>query len=108
MLASGPELIEDVRKAPDHVLSLNAAMIEVRNLPGVLNSHYDVCQFLQPDYTLDILDIDNDYHIDIIRSKLTRNIAETFKEVRDELVRSLDASIPVHGDGEWQVLVVER
>jgi hypothetical protein len=30
VLASGPELIEDIRKAPDHVLSLNAAMIEVR------------------------------------------------------------------------------
>ena len=41
VLASGPELIEDVRKAPDHVLSLNAAMIEVRNLPGMVNSRHD-------------------------------------------------------------------
>ena len=45
------------------------------------------------------LDLDDSYHIDIIRSKLTRNIADTFKEVHDELVRSLDASIPTRGDG---------
>ena len=41
MLVSGPELIDDVRKAPDHVLSLSAAMIEVRTLPGMLNSRHD-------------------------------------------------------------------
>jgi len=48
---------------------------------------------------MDLLDWDNRYHVDIIRTKLTRNIATTFEEVRDELVRSLEASIPVHGDG---------
>ena len=48
---------------------------------------------------MDVLDSDNMYHVDIIRTKLTRNIADTFKEVRDELVRSLDASIPARGDG---------
>ena len=36
MLASGPEFIDDFRKAPDHVLSLSAAIIEVRTLPGML------------------------------------------------------------------------
>jgi hypothetical protein len=48
---------------------------------------------------MDPLELDNVYHVDIIRTKLTRNIADTFKEVRDELVRSLDASIPMHGNG---------
>ena len=46
--------------------------------------------------------MDDDYHTSIIRSNLTRNIADTFKEVRDELIKSLDVSIPVHGDGKWQ------
>ena len=45
--------------------------------------------------------MNNGYHTDIIRSNLTRNIADTFKEVRDELVMSLDAAIPVHDDGVW-------
>ncbi|KAH8996772.1 hypothetical protein EDB92DRAFT_1525695 [Lactarius akahatsu] len=42
--------------------------------------------------------MDIEYHVDVIRSKLTRNIH--FKSVRDELIRSLDASIPVRGD-DW-------
>ena len=48
---------------------------------------------------MDLLDRDTTYHVDIIRTKLTRNIAVIFEEVRDELVRSLDASIPMNGDG---------
>ncbi|KAI9434918.1 cytochrome P450 [Lactarius psammicola] len=72
------KLIEDVRKAPDNVFVYNASAIEL----------------LQAEYTLDLLDMDTDYHTDVIRSKLTRNIDVTFKEVRDELVRSLDVSIP--------------
>ncbi len=39
VLASSPELIEDVRKAPDDVLSLAATLIQVRMLPGVLGSY---------------------------------------------------------------------
>jgi hypothetical protein len=41
VLASSPELIEDIRKAPDHVLSLNAALREVRNFPEMVNSCHD-------------------------------------------------------------------
>ncbi|KAH8996774.1 cytochrome P450 [Lactarius akahatsu] len=91
VLASSPELIEDVRKASDDVLSITASAIE----------------FLQADYTLDLLDMNTDYHTDVIRAKLTRNIAATFKDVRDELIRSLDASIPVLGDDWVKVPVME-
>jgi hypothetical protein len=45
-------------------------------------------------------DMENGHQlVDIIRTKLTRNVAVTFQEVRDELIRTLDVSIPVHGDG---------
>ncbi len=47
--------------------------------------------------------MDNTYHGDVIRSKLTRNIADTFKQVRDELVSSLEA-LHLHGDGTCKVL----
>ncbi|KAI9465946.1 cytochrome P450 [Lactarius psammicola] len=89
VLASSPELIEDVRKAPDDVLSLSAMLTEV----------------LQAKHTLGLLDLDNEYHTDVIRSKLTRNIP--FKDIRDEFIRSLDACIPVHGDDWVKVPVVE-
>ncbi|KAI9434726.1 cytochrome P450 [Lactarius indigo] len=91
VLVSGPELVEDVRKASDDILSLYASAVES----------------IQFEYTLDLLEIDNDYHTDVIRSKLTRNIAATFDEVHDELIRSFDSSIPVHGDDWVKVPMVE-
>ena len=39
VLASSPELIEDVRKAPDDVLSLSAILTEVRILPRMPDSY---------------------------------------------------------------------
>ncbi|KAH9066646.1 cytochrome P450 [Lactarius vividus] len=88
VLASGPELVEDIRKAPDDVLSVKASMTEF-------------------EYTLGLLETDSGYHTGIIRSKLTRNIEVIFQDVRDELIRSLDASIPVHGDDWLKVPVLE-
>jgi cytochrome P450 len=84
VLAAGSELIEDVRKAPDDVLSLIEPTIE----------------FIQPEYTLDLLNINDQFHTDIIRSKLTRNIAVTFKEVREELIMAMDDFMPMSGN-EW-------
>ena len=49
-----------------------------------------------------MLDIHDEYHRDIVRSKLTRNIDSTFKAVRQELVMSMDDLIPTHGHGTWQ------
>jgi len=54
-------------------------------------------------YILDFLEPNDMYTTDVIRWKLTRNIATTFEEVRDELVRSLDAYIPTRGDGTWNI-----
>ena len=39
VVVSGPEVIEDIRKAPDDVLSMEASSIEVRILPGMLDSY---------------------------------------------------------------------
>ncbi|KAF8270427.1 cytochrome P450 [Lactarius quietus] len=86
VLASDPELIEDVKKTPEDHLSFNVP----------------VWEFLQVEYTMPLLDWNNLYHVDIIRTKLTRNIAVIFEKVRDELARSLDASISMHGDdSDW-------
>ena len=57
---------------------------------------------------MNLLISDSLYHVDVIRSKLARNMADIFKEVHDELIKSLDASIPVHGDGVWQIRTQTR
>ena len=43
------------------------------------------------------------FHSHVVRSKLTRNIAVTFKEVHEELVMAMGDFIPTHGDGAWQI-----
>ncbi|KAI0292784.1 cytochrome P450 [Russula brevipes] len=91
VLVAGPELIEDVRKAPESVLSMTEPMTE----------------FIQPEYTMDPLDLNDVYHVDVIRSKLTRNIAVTFKEIREELVNALDDCIPTHEDKWVKVPILE-
>jgi hypothetical protein len=58
-----------------------------------------IIQMIQAEYTLDLLDKNDKYHADIIRSQLTRNIANTFKEVREELIMAMDDLIPTRDDG---------
>jgi hypothetical protein len=43
--------------------------------------------------------MNDSYHNDVIRTKLTRNIATTFKEVREEVVMAMNDFIPMRGDG---------
>ncbi|KAI0261283.1 hypothetical protein BC834DRAFT_485408 [Gloeopeniophorella convolvens] len=81
VLVTSPEHIEDMRRAPDDVLSF---------LEPVLD----------PDHTLDLIVKDDHYHLHIIRTKLTRNIHNTFSGLRDEIMASLDDVLPVSGD-DW-------
>ncbi|KAH9970801.1 cytochrome P450 [Russula compacta] len=84
VVPSGVEQIEDVRRAPDDVLSNMEPLRE----------------FIQAKFTIAFLNIDDTYHRSIIRSRLTRNVAPTFDQVHDELVGALSDSIPVVGE-EW-------
>ncbi|KAI0272854.1 hypothetical protein BGY98DRAFT_153281 [Russula aff. rugulosa BPL654] len=84
VLASGSELIDDIRRAPDDVLSRT----KLRD------------DFLQEEYTLGILNPKDHYSSDVIRSKLTRDVASTFDEVRGELTMAIDDLIPT-SEHEW-------
>ncbi|KAF8491192.1 cytochrome P450 [Russula emetica] len=87
VLVVGSELLDDIRRAPDDVLS----MIE----PTIENTR------------LDLLNMNDEYHTDIIRSKLTRNIAATFNEVREELIMAMDDFVPTHEDKWVKVPILE-
>jgi hypothetical protein len=56
-------------------------------------------QFFQADYTFGMLNRGDMYHTHVIRSRLTRNIAAIFDQVRDEAVGACAELIPVAGDG---------
>ena len=105
VMAAGPDLIEDVRKAPENVLSMRAQTFEVSMVRKTMRSYSQgLPQFIQPEYTLRVLNMDDDYQTEVIRSKLTRNIAVTFKEVREELINTMDDLIPAgkNSDGTRQ------
>ena len=97
VLVAGSELIDDVRKAPDDVLSHKAAS-EVRpRTNGELILTW-IIQPVEPKYTMGPLNANDGYHVDIVRSQLTRNIAVIFKEVREELIMAMDDMIPTNED----------
>jgi hypothetical protein len=56
---------------------------------------------VQAEYTLDLLVDEDEYHTDVIRPQLTRNIGNTFKEFREELIMAMDDLIPIREDGAW-------
>ncbi|KAI0245478.1 cytochrome P450 [Lactifluus subvellereus] len=84
VLSNGAKLIEEIKKAPDDVLSLQEAVREL----------------FQMDYTFSLLNMEDTYHRSVFRSRLTRNIATTFDQVRDELAAALGDCIPTASE-EW-------
>jgi hypothetical protein len=42
---------------------------------------------------------DNPYHINIVRGPLTRNLANQFEDIRDEMVLAVNDMIPLQKDG---------
>ncbi|KAH9992044.1 cytochrome P450 [Russula vinacea] len=91
VLVAGPSSIDDVRRAPDDAL----CRVILRQ------------ESLQSEYTLDILNPKDRYTADVIRSKLTRDVANTFKEVNEELVMTLDDLIPAREDKWVKVPILE-
>ena len=56
-------------------------------------------QFTQTKYTFEFLNLDDLYHRNDIRSKLTRNLTPTFDQVHDELLGAVRECIPAVGKG---------
>ncbi|KAL5483395.1 hypothetical protein ACEPAI_8626 [Sanghuangporus weigelae] len=84
VVVNTPELIDEVRKAPDDKLSFLEA---VRDL-------------IASEFTMGRL-IDNDmYHVAIVRSQLTRNIAALFDGIKEEIALGFDEGINASGS-EW-------
>ena len=61
-----------------------------------------VIQFVQPEFTLSLPETHDEYAIDIIRSKLSRDISGIFQELREELVMAMDDLVPRNEQSTWQ------
>ncbi|KAE9389794.1 cytochrome P450 [Gymnopus androsaceus JB14] len=82
IIANGRVMIEDIKKAPD-------AQLDIKEANG---------DTLQVEYTLSKQVILNPYHVAVVRTPLTRNIATRFAEVRDEIVAAFADLIPAQED----------
>ncbi|THU87417.1 cytochrome P450 [Dendrothele bispora CBS 962.96] len=82
VVATGPTMINDIKKAPDDMLSFDEAVNES----------------LQIDYTIGKAHRMHLYHVNVVRNNLTRNIATRFSDVRDEIMVSFAEQIPVTED----------
>ncbi|KAI9571037.1 cytochrome P450 [Boletus coccyginus] len=77
--------IDELRKAPDDVLSfLDAASDSI-----------------QMKYTMGPELLQNMYHVEIIRSHLTRSLSSLYSEIRDEVSVAFDEVLDLR-DGEWK------
>ncbi|KDQ49529.1 hypothetical protein JAAARDRAFT_165601 [Jaapia argillacea MUCL 33604] len=83
IVVGDPKGVNDIRKAPDEVLSFTEALNEMLATEYTLgpNIHYD------------------QYHVPIVQSQLTRNISKTFDAVRDEIGAAFTDAIPL--TDEW-------
>ncbi|KAI0059957.1 cytochrome P450 [Artomyces pyxidatus] len=82
--ATGPQLVEEVCKAPEDVLSI------------MEGSHHH----LQVTYTMGPKVMRHPYHIPLIRSHLTRRLADYFDDIHDEVVATFNSVIP-ENSSEW-------
>ncbi|KAJ3785534.1 cytochrome P450 [Lentinula aff. detonsa] len=82
IIATGRMIVQDIMKAPDNELSMIDAAAET----------------LQVEYTLSKAVVIDPYHVLIVRTPMTRNIATRFAEVRDEIVSAFADHIPPSDD----------
>ncbi|KAL0567793.1 hypothetical protein V5O48_014203 [Marasmius crinis-equi] len=90
VIVNGPNMINDLRRATDDELSFEKAAGDT----------------LQVDYTMSPTAHTNPYHINIVRTPLTRNIGARFDDILDETLTAFADSIPLHDD--WVEMPVAK
>jgi len=105
VVVTGPQMIEDVRRASDDQLSSKDALAEVICHPycHACNLSLILChKTLHFDILLGREVFDDGFHVDVIRSQLTRNIAARFSDIQDEITAGFADYVPTKGNGKHQ------
>ncbi|KIL60300.1 hypothetical protein M378DRAFT_168328 [Amanita muscaria Koide BX008] len=84
IVVSGSNLIDELRRAPDEILSSTEALRQATHL----------------DLTLGRETYNDPFHAEAIRGPFTKNIGTMFADVQDEIAVAFKEHIPVKGD-EW-------
>lgn len=84
VVVTGPKFMEEFRTAPDDVLSFTAATTDTLAIPWTLGPNIR----------------ENEYHVQIIRSQLTRNLGNVAVEMHDEVVAAFSDEVKLQ-ENEW-------
>ncbi|KAH8113854.1 cytochrome P450 [Phellopilus nigrolimitatus] len=84
VIVSKPELVEEIRKAPDDKFSFTEAAHDIIAARWTIGSNVAL----------------HSYHFSIIRSQLTRHLGSLFDDVRDEIMHAFADNIPAK-ENEW-------
>ncbi|GJJ15190.1 hypothetical protein Clacol_009466 [Clathrus columnatus] len=82
IIVSRSDHIEEIRKAPDNVLSFS----------DFTNAEFFVKELMGPTLT------ENEYQIDLVRGQLTKNLSLLFDDLREEVMLAMDENIPLTDD----------
>lgn len=96
IVVTGPQLVDEVRKAPDEIMSFQEAVYEVctAELNQVCTVLMHASQTFQTQNTMGPRFASQGVQIDVIRNQLTRNLGTIFADVQDELQLSFKEIIP--------------
>ncbi|KAF7367733.1 hypothetical protein MSAN_00837200 [Mycena sanguinolenta] len=81
----GPKLIKEIGGAPEHTVSFTEGVEET----------------VQAKFTMGRELAENNYHLDLVRTSLTRNLHNCFPDVRDEIICAFDDVLQLQGS-EWK------
>ncbi|TFK79819.1 cytochrome P450 [Polyporus arcularius HHB13444] len=81
VIFTGPKLIDELRRSPDEELSADEGVAEVLQLRLTLGPG-----------------VDDQFHVAVVREKLTRNLAALYPDVFDEISVSFNEYIPATDD----------
>lgn len=112
LLLTNPAAVDDLRRAPDSVLSFPDAMLEVRCLLRLHASpaYTDGWMYHQSNsigYTLGFAVFRNPYHVPIVRAQLGRRLGAVFPALVDEMGEAVRDYVP-RRDGAWSLRLFRR
>ncbi|KAL0058078.1 hypothetical protein AAF712_015257 [Marasmius tenuissimus] len=85
VIVHGRGMLEDLKRANEEDLSVLEAFVDL----------------IKSDYTMSPTILRDPYHVDVVRTPLTRNIGARFDDVCDELAIAFNENLPSQEDGEW-------
>jgi hypothetical protein len=97
-LISTKKHISEIASAPEHLISFDAGLAEVRHCLFISGYFTRCSQVLQTDWTVGRDVTETPYHTPAIRVGL-RNISQYFPQMHDELVQAFDESLALQNHG---------